>query len=74
MTLGETTRKLGVSFLAHMRDRLRGGGTMPPPGDLVRAKAVTFKPTPAQRPSLKCYQQTTWRREPPALRERYIAK
>ena len=45
--VGETTRKLGVNFPAYVRDRLRCGGTIPPPGDLVGVNAATLKLTPA---------------------------
>jgi hypothetical protein len=38
-TLKKTCRKLGVSFWAYLRDRVRGRGQVPQLADLIRAKA-----------------------------------
>ncbi len=39
MTLAETTRKLGVSFYAYLRDRITGAGTIPPLAELLTQAA-----------------------------------
>ena len=39
MTLAETTRKLGVSFYAYLRDRIAGTNTIPPLAELVTKSA-----------------------------------
>jgi len=47
MTLVETTRKVGVNFYAYVRDRLRGGGAIPPLAELVTQTAATLQLIPA---------------------------
>jgi len=39
MTLAETTKKLGVSFYAYLRDRITGTYTIPPLAELVTKAA-----------------------------------
>jgi len=47
MTLVETTRKVGVNFHAYVRDRLRGGGQIPPLAELVAQTAAALQLLPA---------------------------
>ena len=42
MTLTETTRKLGVSFYAYLRDRIAGEYAIPPLAELVTQAAIQF--------------------------------
>ena len=42
MTLAETSRKLGVSFYAYMRDRITGACVIPPLAELVTQSANTL--------------------------------
>jgi hypothetical protein len=51
-SLVATTRKLGLSFLAFVTDRLRGLGTIPPLDQLIRTAAFERGLLPAPAPSV----------------------
>ena len=42
-TLGDTTRKLGVSFFSYLSDRVRGSNLIPRLADLIKQKASELK-------------------------------
>jgi len=42
MTLAETTRKLGVSFYAYLRDRILAAHAIPPLADLIAQAAQSL--------------------------------